>query len=71
MLFSANRWEVKDSILKDLKQGTHVILDRYIWSGLAYSTALGIDYNWAASMDKGLPIPNITFLMKCNNVKIL
>lgn len=67
MLFSANRWEMKDEMEKNMSLGHNLIVDRYIWSGVAYSSALGIDYNWSKMSDKGLPIPNITFLMRCKS----
>jgi dTMP kinase len=39
LLFAANRWEMKEQILKDLKEGTTLICDRYAFSGVAYSAA--------------------------------
>lgn len=39
LLFSANRWECVPNIIKLLKQGTNVVLDRYVYSGIAYSYA--------------------------------
>ena len=51
-LFSLNRWEYRyvkyknpflikyrDKILKNINQGIHTIVDRYAYSGVAYSTA--------------------------------
>jgi dTMP kinase len=39
LLFSANRWEASQSILKKLEQGENVVCDRYAFSGIAYSNA--------------------------------
>ncbi len=39
LLFAVNRWEMKEQILKDLKEGTTLICDRYAFSGVAYSAA--------------------------------
>ncbi|KAI5963669.1 CDC8 [Candida pseudojiufengensis] len=39
LLFSANRWELNDEIEKLLNDEYFVILDRYIYSGLAYTLA--------------------------------
>ncbi|TCD65035.1 Thymidylate kinase [Steccherinum ochraceum] len=39
LLFSANRWEVASSIVKDLENGTTVICDRYAFSGIAFSAS--------------------------------
>ncbi|KAF2139974.1 uncharacterized protein K452DRAFT_58813 [Aplosporella prunicola CBS 121167] len=39
LLFSANRWELVDTILAALAAGETVILDRYYYSGLVYTLA--------------------------------
>ncbi|KAI5955574.1 CDC8 [Candida theae] len=39
LLFSANRWELNQEIIDLLRQGYFVILDRYIYSGIAYTLA--------------------------------
>lgn len=38
-MFSANRWEMKEQILSDLRNGITLICDRYAFSGVAYSAA--------------------------------
>jgi len=38
-MFSANRWEMKEDIIKDLNNGINLICDRYAFSGVAYSAA--------------------------------
>ena len=43
LLFSSNRWEKKAFIEETLKAGTHIVCDRYVYSGLAYSIANGLD----------------------------
>jgi len=59
LLFSANRWEY-DAILREkLKNGTTVIIDRYAFSGVAFSAAKGLDLEWCKTPDKGLPKPDI------------
>lgn len=42
LLFSANRWENVDKIKKLLYEGLTVIIDRYSYSGIAYSMAKSI-----------------------------
>jgi len=37
LLFSANRWEKASSMLDALRHGTHLIVDRYAYSGIAFS----------------------------------
>jgi dTMP kinase len=39
LFFSANRWEMKEQILKDLASGITLVCDRYAFSGVAYSAA--------------------------------
>lgn len=39
LLFSANRWELKDEMINKLKNGISLIIDRYAFSGVAYSAA--------------------------------
>lgn len=39
LLFSVNRWEMRDQILSDLEKGITLICDRYAYSGVAYSAA--------------------------------
>lgn len=39
LLFSANRWEAKQSIVACLESGKSVVCDRYAFSGIAYSYA--------------------------------
>ncbi|KAL8269257.1 hypothetical protein Esti_006813 [Eimeria stiedai] len=38
LLFAANRWEVQPQITKCLREGCVLLLDRYSFSGVAYST---------------------------------
>lgn len=63
LLFSANRFEKAAYIRKRLQEGCIVILDRYILSGLVYSTAKGLDPKWCARSDHGLPWPDVTFYL--------
>lgn len=39
LLFSANRWEASTTIQEHLRQGTTIICDRYVHSGVAFSSA--------------------------------
>ncbi|THH32056.1 hypothetical protein EUX98_g2134 [Antrodiella citrinella] len=39
LLFSANRWELASSIVKDLEAGITVLCDRYAFSGIAFSAS--------------------------------
>ncbi|XP_063896259.1 thymidylate kinase-like [Helicoverpa armigera] len=63
LLFSANRWERAKNIIKKLEAGTTVIVDRYCYSGVAFSAAKGLDFNWCKSPDVGLPKPDKVFFL--------
>eukprot|EP01028_Stygiella_incarcerata_P005986 TRINITY_DN24698_c0_g1_i1.p1 TRINITY_DN24698_c0_g1~~TRINITY_DN24698_c0_g1_i1.p1 ORF type:complete len:234 (-),score=57.25 TRINITY_DN24698_c0_g1_i1:194-862(-) len=59
LMFTANRWEKRDLMLEKLSQGTTLILDRYSFSGVAFTAAKGIDKNWCACPEVGLPGPDL------------
>lgn len=63
LLFSANRWETIEEIKKDLMNGIHVITDRYAYSGVAYSSAKGLDLDWCKKSDQGLLKPDLVFYL--------
>ncbi|KAJ8727943.1 hypothetical protein PYW08_016328 [Mythimna loreyi] len=63
LLFSANRWERAKNIIKKLESGTTLIVDRYCYSGVAFSAAKGLDLNWCKSPDVGLPKPDKVFFL--------
>lgn len=63
LLFSANRWEVQEEIEKTLNEGIHVISDRYSFSGLAYSMAKGLSYEWCFEPEKGLIKPDLVIFI--------
>ena len=54
LLFSANRWEAISSLESKLKSGVHLICDRYVYSGVAFSAAKGMDFEWCKNCDTGL-----------------
>ncbi|AMD21587.1 HFL269Cp [Eremothecium sinecaudum] len=63
LLFAANRWELSHQIEALLRSGKHVILDRYVYSGVAYSSAKGVrgmDLQWCIQPEKGLIKPDLT-----------
>lgn len=63
LLFAANRWEAKEDIEKTLNEGTTIIIDRYSYSGIAYSVAKGLNIEWCKSSEKGLPKPDLVLLL--------
>ena len=50
-----------------LNQGKHLILDRYAFSGVAYSAAKGLPHlsrSWCAAVDRGLIAPDAVFFLQ-------
>lgn len=66
LLFSANRWEKMKLISETLEAGTHIICDRYWYSGVAYSVAKGMDFEWCQWPDKGLINPDLIIYLRAN-----
>jgi dTMP kinase len=72
LLFSANRWELMDGIRSTLNSGTSLIVDRYAYSGVAYSAAKpGLALDWCKSPDVGLPKPDLVLYMTLPDEKTL
>jgi dTMP kinase len=64
LLFSANRWESVDEMKNKLNSGYNLIVDRYAYSGTAYSAAKkGMDFDWCKQCDNGLPKPDVVFYL--------
>nr|XP_039256098.1 thymidylate kinase-like [Styela clava] len=64
LLFSANRWEANETMKKDLLNGTTLVIDRYAFSGVAYSSAKkGMDIEWCKKSDVGLPEPDVVMFL--------
>ncbi|XP_047529655.1 thymidylate kinase [Vanessa atalanta] len=63
LLFSANRWEKANSIIKTLEDGITLIVDRYCYSGVAFSAAKDLNVNWCKIPDSGLPKPDHVFFL--------
>ncbi|KAL2863329.1 bifunctional thymidylate/uridylate kinase [Aspergillus lucknowensis] len=67
LLFSANRWELAQSIESDVASGTSVIIDRYSYSGAVYSAAKAnpsLSLEWAWSPEIGLPQPDLCLFLQ-------
>ncbi|KAJ2945863.1 hypothetical protein O0L34_g4769 [Tuta absoluta] len=71
LLFSANRWERAEEITQMLMDGTTLIVDRYCYSGVAFSAAKGLDINWCKSPDSGLPKPDKVFFLTMSLDKVM
>ncbi|GAA5890791.1 hypothetical protein JCM8208_003049 [Rhodotorula glutinis] len=64
LLFSANRWERANQILRDLESGTTVVCDRYAFSGIAFSVVKGLSPTWCRAPDIGLPAPDLVLFLR-------
>eukprot|EP00985_Skeletonema_marinoi_P030101 scaffold30524_cov88-Skeletonema_marinoi.AAC.1 len=69
LLFSANRWEAAPKLADTLAQGSHIICDRYAYSGVAFTSAKReedrssmsggeLTLDWCMCPDIGLPAPD-------------
>lgn len=60
LLFSANRWEMEAKMREKLNAGINLVVDRYAYSGVAYTAAkFGLDFEWCKHCDAGLIKPDI------------
>lgn len=66
LLFSFNRWEKMNQLKEHLKQGTNILVDRYAFSGVAYSISNGCDLEYALFADKGLIRPDLVIQLDMN-----
>ena len=69
LLFSSNRWEAKNEIINSLKEGTTLIIDRYAYSGVAFTASKQEFRNrlsWCQKPDIGLPKPDKVFYLTLN-----
>ncbi|PUZ73144.1 hypothetical protein GQ55_2G451100 [Panicum hallii var. hallii] len=63
LLFSANRWEKRALMESKLLGGTTLIVDRYSYSGVAFSAAKGLDIEWCKAPDVGLIAPDLVIYL--------
>ena len=70
LLFAMNRWEMRNSIVQRLQDGQSVICDRYAYSGVCYSSAKGLKFDWCLGADRGLVKPDLVFYidMSANDI---
>ncbi|KAI9592094.1 thymidylate kinase-domain-containing protein [Syncephalis fuscata] len=63
LLFSANRWEAVANMKADLQKGITLVVDRYAYSGVAFSAAKGLSLSWCKQPDVGLLRPDLVCLL--------
>lgn len=65
LLFSANRWELVPLMKKKLERGTTLVVDRYAFSGVAFTSAKpGFSLDWCMKPDVGLPKPDLVMFLQ-------
>jgi len=65
LLFSANRWELEPEIRKQIESGVTLIVDRYSYSGVVFTSAKQcVDFKWCCGPENGLPKPDIVMFLK-------
>jgi dTMP kinase len=50
-------------LLRLLQSGTTLIVDRYSYSGVAFTAAKGLDFDWCCAPEKGLPEPDAVLFL--------
>ncbi|XP_062306605.1 thymidylate kinase [Osmerus eperlanus] len=67
LLFSANRWEQVPLMKEKLAQGISLVVDRYAFSGVAFTSAKpGFSLDWCMNPDVGLPKPDLVMFLQLN-----
>lgn len=65
LLFSANRWEQVPLIKEKLSQGITLVVDRYAFSGVAFTSAKqDFSLHWCKQPDIGLPKPDLVVFLQ-------
>ncbi|KAM6962984.1 thymidylate kinase [Aplochiton taeniatus] len=65
LLFSANRWEHVPLIKEKLNHGISLVVDRYAFSGAAFTSAKpGFGLDWCKMPDVGLPKPDLVIFLQ-------
>ncbi|XP_032553305.1 thymidylate kinase [Chiroxiphia lanceolata] len=65
LLFSANRWEHVPGMKEKLHQGITIVVDRYAFSGVAFTNAKGnFCLDWCKQPDVGLPKPDLILFLQ-------
>jgi dTMP kinase len=67
LLYSANRWEFFSRMKEQLLAGTTLVVDRYVYSGVAFSGAKqGMNVKWCCQPDVGLLRPDVVLFFDLN-----
>ncbi|XP_074860841.1 thymidylate kinase [Carettochelys insculpta] len=70
LLFSANRWEQVPLIKEKLNQGITLVVDRYAFSGVAFTSAKkNFSMDWCKQPDVGLPKPDLILFLHLSTLE--
>lgn len=53
----------REQLEQRINSGTTLVLDRYAPSGVAYSSAKGLELDWCKAPDNGLPKPDLVIFL--------
>lgn len=70
LLFPPAGPSCRDALVSALLSGTTLVVDRYAYSGVAYSAAKGVpgmDVEWCRNPDIGLPAPDLVVYLRVTN----
>jgi len=59
LLFSANRWEKMKIMRQKLESGVTLVVDRYSYSGVAFTASKGYDVSWCYHPEIGMISPDV------------
>lgn len=63
LLFTLNRWEARQEMEDKLMDGTTLVVDRYSYSGVAFSAAKGLSLDWCKTPEAGLLRPDLVLYL--------
>jgi dTMP kinase len=63
MLYSLNRWENEDTIIRKLETSDFLLANRYSASNFAYGLSHGLNLDWLRALDQGLPEPDVVIVL--------
>ena len=63
MLYSLNRWENQELIVKLTEIADFVVADRYYPSNFAYGVSRGLSLGWLQGLDRGLPTASLVIVL--------
>ena len=59
LLFAANRWEKMKKMRELMDSGVSLVVDRYSYSGVAFTASKGYDVNWCYQPEIGMLEPDL------------